>query len=76
VVEGLAGCEALQKVDLTVNFVCDLTSVESLAVNGSLRELYLTGNPCAQFDGYREFVIAVLPQVYMPPHPGCLCLSY
>lgn len=39
VVEGLRGCEMLNKLDLTVNFVCDLLSVESLAANTHLREL-------------------------------------
>lgn len=24
---------------------------------------YLTGNPCTEFDGYREFVVATLPQI-------------
>lgn len=24
---------------------------------------YLTGNPCTDFDGYREFVIGTLPQI-------------
>ena len=59
----LSGCEFLQKLDLTVNFVGDLLSVESLKVNGHLRELYLTGNPCTDYEGYREFVVASLPQL-------------
>lgn len=62
-VEGLTGCEMLEKLDLTVNFVGDLTSVESLAVNRNLRSLYMTGNPCSQYDGYREYVLAKLPQL-------------
>lgn len=28
-----------------------------------LRELYLTGNPCVEFEGYRDYVIATLPQL-------------
>ena len=28
-----------------------------------LRELYLTGNPCVEFAGYRDYVIATLPQL-------------
>lgn len=24
---------------------------------------YLTGNPCTDYDGYREFVIGTLPQI-------------
>lgn len=53
----------MQKLDLTVNFVRDLLSVESLKVNSHLRELYLTGNPCTDYEGYREFVVASLPQL-------------
>lgn len=28
-----------------------------------MRELYLTGNPCVDYDGYRDYVIATLPQL-------------
>ncbi len=42
VVEGLTGCEMLNKLDLTVNFVCNLLSVESLAANTQLRELFVS----------------------------------
>lgn len=24
---------------------------------------YLTGNPCTDYDGYREYVIGILPQI-------------
>lgn len=37
-----------------------LSSLEGLY---NLRELYLVGNPCTEWDGYRDFVIATLPQV-------------
>ena len=40
-----------------------LLSVESLRVNLNLEELYLLGNPCAEFDGYRLYVIGTLPQL-------------
>ncbi|XP_048019946.1 dynein axonemal assembly factor 11 isoform X3 [Megalobrama amblycephala] len=63
VIENLEGCESLQKLDLTVNFVGKLSSVESLKQNLHLRELYLVGNPCADFHGYRQYVVAVLPQL-------------
>ena len=33
------GCESLQKLDLTVNFVGDLTSIESLRGNYHFKEL-------------------------------------
>ena len=62
-IENLEGCESLQKLDLTVNFVGELSSVKSLCILVQFRELYLTGNPCAQFDGYRDYVIAVLPRL-------------
>ena len=35
-----AGCEFLNKLDLTVNFVGDLLSVEKLQANHHFRELY------------------------------------
>lgn len=62
-IENLEGCEFLQKLDFTVNFIGDLLSVESLRSNIHLRELFLTGNPCTEFKGYREYVVATLPQL-------------
>ncbi|KAJ3124013.1 Protein tilB [Nowakowskiella sp. JEL0407] len=62
-IENLEGCESLTKLDLTVNFVDNLLDVENLKSNGKLRELYLVGNPCAQVEGYRSFVIASIPQL-------------
>ncbi len=56
-------CEFLQKLDLTLNFVGDLLSVQSLSANVHLQELYLTGNPCTDYEDYRNYVIAVLPQL-------------
>ncbi|XP_044075738.1 dynein axonemal assembly factor 11 isoform X2 [Siniperca chuatsi] len=63
VIENLEGCESLQKLDLTVNFVGRLSSVESLKRNVHLTELFLVGNPCAEFEGYRQYVVASLPQL-------------
>ncbi|KAF5897409.1 protein tilB, partial [Clarias magur] len=63
VIENLEGCEDLQKLDLTLNFVGQLSSVEALSQNGHLRELFLVGNPCAEFKGYRQYVLACLPQL-------------
>lgn len=37
--------------------------MESLRSNLHLRELYLTGNPCTEYQGYRAFVVATLPQL-------------
>ncbi|XP_078542872.1 dynein axonemal assembly factor 11 [Lissotriton helveticus] len=63
IVENLEGCESLQKLDLTVNFVGHLSSIESLKHNIHLQELFLVGNPCTEFEGYREFVVATLKQL-------------
>jgi protein TilB len=63
-VEGLAGCETLRKLDLTLNFIGALSSVRSLTSNERLEELYLTGNPCSAFPGYREWVVAALPRLH------------
>ncbi|CAH8662589.1 unnamed protein product [Schistosoma haematobium] len=49
-VENLEGCESLK-------------NIESLGNVHFLEELYLTGNPCTEYPGYREFVIATLPQL-------------
>ena len=64
-VENLEKCESLSKLDLTMNFISlrGLMSVKALAVNHSLRQLFLMGNPCADFRGYRSFVIGTLPQL-------------
>ncbi|CAJ0928076.1 unnamed protein product [Ranitomeya imitator] len=62
-IENLEGCESLQKLDLTVNFVGEVSSIQSLKPNIHLRELYMVGNPCAQFEGYRKYVVATLPQL-------------
>ncbi|XP_077471806.1 dynein axonemal assembly factor 11 isoform X2 [Stigmatopora argus] len=63
VIENLEGCESLQKLDLTLNFVGRLSSVAALKENLHLGQLFLVGNPCAQFRGYREYVVATLPQL-------------
>jgi len=65
-IEGLRTCEFLDKLDLTVNFIDLDTLEESIAElrhNRQLRELYLMGNPCTDWDGCREFVCAVLEQL-------------
>jgi protein TilB len=63
VIEGLDGCESLERLDLTLNFIGDLTSIANLRGNIFLETLYLTGNPCTQIEGYRKFVIQTLPQL-------------
>ncbi|KAG7260787.1 hypothetical protein CRUP_026919 [Coryphaenoides rupestris] len=62
-IENLEGCESLQKLDLTLNFVGCLSSVDALRANIHLRELFLVGNPCAQFQDYRQYVVATLSQL-------------
>nr|XP_023014624.1 protein tilB homolog [Leptinotarsa decemlineata] len=63
VIENLERCESLEKLDLTLNFIGNLESVCSLKNNIFLKDLYLTGNPCCDFQGYRDYVIAHLPQL-------------
>lgn len=62
-IENLEGCEWLTKLDLTVNFIGELSSIKTLTHNIHLRELFLMGNPCADFDGYRQFVVVTLQQL-------------
>lgn len=63
VIENLERCESLEKLDLTLNFIGEIVSVESLSGNYNLENLYLTGNPCTDYDNYRDFVISTLPQL-------------
>ncbi|KAJ9467543.1 Protein tilB-like protein [Diplonema papillatum] len=63
VIENLEGCESLKKLDLTLNFIRDLTCVRNLRKNVKLEQLYLTGNPCTETEGYRPFVIQLLPHL-------------
>ena len=43
IIEGLEGCENLKKLDLTLNFVGQISSILSLRKNERLEELYLVG---------------------------------
>ena len=54
-----------QTVALTDQPCCQagLLSVASLVHNEHLEEVYLVGNPCADWHGYRQYVIAKLPQL-------------
>jgi Leucine-rich repeat (LRR) protein len=40
-IENLDRCESLTKLDLTLNFIGDLVSVEELKANGLLKELWV-----------------------------------
>ncbi|NXM04754.1 TILB protein, partial [Tyrannus savana] len=62
-IERIENLEELKKLDLTANFIGELSSVESLKHNIHLKELFLTGNPCTEFEGYRQFVVATLHQL-------------
>jgi protein TilB len=65
-IEGLEGCESLTKLDLTVNFI-DVEDLEesmyNLRANTMLEDLYMLGNPCMDWGGARDFVIASLGQI-------------
>lgn len=64
-VENLHRCESLRKLDLTMNFIpaSNLPSLANLKGLYNLREIHLLGNPCTQFEGYRKYVVAALPQL-------------
>lgn len=65
-IEGIKRCESLNKLDMTLNFV-DLEDLEDscdeMAWCEDLVEVYFTGNPCTDWDKYREYVIAKVPQL-------------
>ena len=63
IIENLERCESLEKLDLTLNFIGEIVSVETLTGNYNLATLYLTGNPCTDYENYRDFVIGTLPQL-------------
>jgi len=65
-IRGLERCEFLAKLDLTMNFVDaprGLLSLEKLRVNDRLVDLYMTGNPCCDYEGWKEFVIGSIPSL-------------
>ncbi len=65
-IENIEGCESLKKLDMTVNFidVLDLhDSVICLSKLPSLKEIYLTGNPCENWAGCKDYVIANVPSL-------------
>ncbi|KAL0116700.1 hypothetical protein PUN28_009959 [Cardiocondyla obscurior] len=63
VIENLEGLENLKKLDLTINFIGNLQSVKKLRCNEHLEQLILMGNPCADYEYYRQYVVAALPQL-------------
>ncbi|KAI3378996.1 hypothetical protein SNEBB_008816 [Seison nebaliae] len=63
-IENLGGCESLNKLDLTLNFVGNIReSCTELSKCHALKSLYLVGNPCADYVGYRSYVIGKVPQL-------------
>lgn len=65
-IENIEHCESLNKLDMTMNFVDieDLKeSCDCLSKCPSLRELYLTGNPCESFKYCKEYITARVPQL-------------
>ena len=63
--DSFTGLENLTRLDMTLNFIGDnfLKSLEILKGVQSLKEIYLTGNPCTKFENYRDYVINFLPQI-------------
>ena len=65
-IEGIRFSESLLKIDLTLNFV-DVDALEESCDNmeecETLVDLYLTGNPCMQWSGAREYIIARVPHL-------------
>jgi len=65
-IEGLASCEFLNKLDIMLNFVqCSALeeSIVNLQYNKNLRELYVVGNPFADWEGHKDFIIMHLPKL-------------
>lgn len=66
-IENLRGCEKLNKLDLTLNFI-DIESLEEscmeLSQLPSLKIIQFTGNPCADWSGFRDQVIHTVPQLH------------
>lgn len=61
-VENTSNLESLEKLDLTANFIKNLSeSLKSLSSNRNLKEIYFTGNPCTNYSNYRLITIKMLP---------------
>lgn len=65
-IEGIDHCESLKKLDLTVNFV-DIEDLEesiyNLKANVMLEDIYMIGNPCTDWPGFKKYVTAHLPRL-------------
>ena len=65
-IEGIKRCESLNKLDMTLNFIDieDLQdSCEEMEWCENLTEAYFTGNPCTDWEHFREYMIAKVPQL-------------
>jgi len=65
-IEGIRGCESLQKLDFTLNFI-DIEdfeeSVDNLAELNDFREIYMCGNPCTDWPHWKEYLMARIPSL-------------
>ena len=65
-IENVEGCESLKKLDLTCNFI-DVDDIEqssrNLALAPLIETLYMTGNPCLDWEPCKELIIALVPQL-------------
>ena len=62
-IENIRGCECLQKLDMTLNFIDieDLEeSIDNLCEIPDFRELYLLGNPCTDWPHWKDYCVARL----------------
>jgi len=63
-IAGIKRCESLNKLDMTLNFV-DVEDIEEscdeMEYCENLQELYMTGNPVCDWEGYRDYMIGRLP---------------
>ena len=62
-IENTEVLEKLEKLDLTLNFIGELSSIQLLKENVHLKSLFLMGNPCTQFQFYRQYIIGHLTQL-------------
>jgi protein TilB len=65
-IENLHRCESLRKLELTLNFIPAKAlppSMTNLRECPDLKELYMEGNPCTRWPGYRLYIIHMVSQL-------------
>lgn len=67
-IEGLQACESLKKLDLTANFIADITTVQSLKANYNLQQL------CAISIRNQSNVIGTLQATPVQNYHGTVCM--